>query len=113
MVSNNPIGRSRERLNDQRPRSLYNERLSFHQNTNVTIIESSSRSTRYRNKKRKIQEESSKNSEMLETPHPLETPGTSLGNFEMRHETFEDADYENLLEYVYGQIDNTVSIPIV
>ena len=37
-------------------RSTYNERLSFGQNTNVTIIESSSRSTRYRNKKRKFRD---------------------------------------------------------
>ena len=47
-------------------RSLYNERLSFEQNTNVSIIESSSRSTRYRNKKRKCHE-SSHESETLET----------------------------------------------
>ena len=39
-------------------RSLYNERLGFDQNTNVSIIESSSRSTRYRNKKRKSHESS-------------------------------------------------------
>ena len=45
-------------------RSMYNERLRFNYNTDVTIIESSSRSTRYRSKKRKFLESNLKDSEI-------------------------------------------------
>ena len=113
MASNNPlssIGRSSQgRLIDKR--SLYNERLSFHQNTNVSIIESSSRSTRYRAKKRrKFLDKSNESSGKLdsEAPRPLETPGTSPES-NVGHETFEDVECDHLLEYVH---DSTVNVPV-
>ena len=101
---------SQGRLSAADQRSSYNERLSFRQNTNVNIIESSSRSTRYRIKKRrKCQEaeKSNQSSDKLEAPSPLETPSTSPESYKLRYET-EGVECENSLEYVQ---DNSVNVP--
>ena len=75
------------------PALPYNERLSFNQNTNVTIIKSSSHSTRYKNKKQKFQDKD------LESPHRTlaEFSPTSdemfNENFEVNSEPFVENDH--------------------